>query len=396
VAVHFLRTNRHASAVITAVVLIVLGVVIGLTRHDPGDKGGTVLRADEQALAPSPTITVPGDVVGRTPTADAPAHPDMTIGSLGSPIHAPGGVHKSGNGHTSSGDGGGGSETPTTSGSSHTTTTLAASTGAFGPGRIAYAVNGTVWTVDTDGSDPARVTSPAYSPAWSPDHKAIAYADADSPGGVLHVVTADDNYPLSTGVAKDSQPAWSADGKQIAFARVDTSQPTEYSEIWLVNRDGTNMRPLTHMACFNRDPSWSPDGKKLVFWSSSDHCTPGPGQGNYELYTINADGTGLKRLLTATNSGAPAWSPDGKTIAFAGDNCNHDGSGAGFEICVITNLDPTTAHRITNLSGDQADPAWSPDGKSLAFVNGGAIWTMKSDGSSPKQFIGGALTPAWY
>jgi Tol biopolymer transport system component len=387
--VHFLRTNRHASAIITAALLVVIGVVVGLTRHDPGDKTGVVLRADQQALQPAPTVTVPGDIVGRTPTANGGEPAPMTLGKFGAPIHAPSGSRSGG---TSGGAGGGGvTDTTSRATSATTSTTTIGSTGAFGAGRIAYTASATVWTVNADGGDVARLATPAYSPAWSPDHRAIAYADADSPGGVLHVATAEDNYALTTGVAKDSQPAWSPDGKTIAFARVDTTQPTEYSEIWLVNRDATNTRQVTHLPCFNREPSWSPDGKKLVFWSSSDHCTAGPGQGNYELYVINVDGSGLKRLGTTANSGAPAWSPDGKSIAFSCDGYG----GVGFEICVM-NADGTNAHRITNLSGDQADPAWSPDGKALAFVNGGSLWTMKSDGSAAKQLVAGAVSPAWY
>jgi hypothetical protein len=392
--VHFLRTNRHASAIITAVVLVVVGVVLGLTRHDPGDHGGVVLRADQQALQPSPTVTVPGDIVGRTPTVDQPSHPPLTLGNLNSPIHTPGPVHggHSSGGDTNSGGDGGGDTTATTTGS-HTTTTVVRS-GAFVAGRIAYSASGTIWSVNPDGTEPGRLASPGYFPAWSPDHSAVAYSDSDNPGGTLYVATASDAYPVTTGVAKDSHPAWSPDAKQITFARIDLSQnqqSSEYSEIWAVNRDGTNVRQLTHLPCLSSDPSWSPDGKKIVFWSSTDHCSPGPGFGNYELYTINVDGSGLKRLGTTPNSGAPAWSPDGKTIAFSCDGY----SGVGVEVCVM-NADGTNAHRITNLSGDQTDPAWSPDGKSIAFINGGALWTMRADGSNGKQIAANGAAPAWY
>ena len=394
---HFLRTSRHASAVITAAVLVIVGVVIGMTRHDPGDRGGVVLRADEQALQPSPTVTVPGDVVGHTPTLGQPAeHPNMTVPGG---IHVPGAVHGGGRstgsggstgGSDGQGDNGGSTATTTGSQGDGPTTTVARS-GAFVSGRIAYSASGTVWTVNPDGSGPARVATPAYFPAWSPDHRAIAYADSDNPGGTLRVATANDNYALTTGVAKDGQPAWSPDGKQLTFARVDTTQPTEYSEIWAVNRDGTNLRQLTHLLCFNRDPSWSPDGKKIVFWSSSDHCTPGAGQGNYELYVFDV-ATGLvSRLNTLPNSGEPAWSPDGKSIAFSCDGYG----GVGFEICVM-NADGTNAHRITNLSGDQTAPAWSPDGKSIVFVSDGSIATMSANGSNVHSLVNGAVQPAWY
>jgi Tol biopolymer transport system component len=385
--VHFIRTSRHASAILTAIVLVAVGVIVGLTRHDGGEKGGVQLRADQQSLEPSPTITVPGDVAGlHTATQGSSDGPPLTIGKLGAPIHAP--KHSANSPGTTATTARAGDDSPGTTAKPGGGGTSNAA--AFAPDRIAYSAAGALWTIKPDGTDAKRVAATGFFPAWSPDHNALAYADADSPGGGLRIATSTDDYGLTTGVADDSQPVWSRDGRKIAFARIDNTN-AEYSEIWVINKDGTGLRQLTHLSCFNRDPSWSEDGRKLVFWSSSDHCSAGPTQGQYELYTYEFATGKVTRLNTAANSGSPAWSPDNSEIAFASDGY----LGVGFEICVM-NADGSNAHRITTLSGDDTDPTWSPDATQIAFARDGGIYAMNADGSARTLVVSAGSQPAWY
>jgi hypothetical protein len=398
--VHYIRTSRHASSIITAALLVVIGIVVGITRHDPGDHRGVELRADQQSLQPSPTVTVPSDLLDHTPAAGSEhgATP-LTIGKLGAPIHAPATHHA---GRTTTGSGGNGTSngrgaTNTTiggtgsGGPATTTGGRGASGSAFVPGRIAFSAAGALWTMnpDRDAPDARKIASGGYFPAWSPDHKAIAFADADGAGGALHVVSASGEYGLTTGVAADSQPVWSPDGSRIAFARIDNTN-AQYSEIWVINSDGSGTAQLTHLPCLNRDPSWSPDGKTIVFWSSSADCA----NGDYALFALDvSSGVAAPFNPPNTNSGSPAWSPDGTRIAFASDG---DG-GSGFEICVM-DADGSNRHAITNLSGDDTDPAWSPDAEQIAFMRDGGIYTMSAidPDSTPHLLVAHAIQPAWY
>src|SRR5467141_809296 len=113
-------------------------------------------------------------------------------------------------------------------------------------------------------------------------------------------------------------------------------------------------------------PSWSPDGRQLVF--------TGFDGGLGDLYIINRDGTGLRRLTTDKYADLhPAWSPDGKTIAFVTDR----GGDTDFEHLRFANLrialfhlDAGTIELLGHMEhGKNIDPAWAPDGRSLAFVS---------------------------
>src|SRR5256714_10007184 len=113
-------------------------------------------------------------------------------------------------------------------------------------------------------------------------------------------------------------------------------------------------------------PSWSPDGKALVF--------TGYDGGISDLFVVNADGSGLHRLTNDKYADLqPSWAPDGKTIAFATDRgaaTDFNGLKFGNMRIALFHLDKGTIDVLGHMDqGKNINPAWAPDGKSLAFVS---------------------------
>jgi WD40-like Beta Propeller Repeat len=107
-------------------------------------------------------------------------------------------------------------------------------------------------------------------------------------------------------------PVWSPDGRRIAF----TSRRDGNWEVYVVNADGSGQRRLTRNAAGDFAPTWSPDGRKIVFERRRDVNPMGGG-----LYVVNADGSGQRRL-TRDGQDAPAWSPDGRRSPSCGGSAS--------------------------------------------------------------------------
>src|SRR4051794_411969 len=94
--------------------------------------------------------------------------------------------------------------------------------------------------------------------------------------------------------------------------RFHTNRDSGNFDIYSVNPDGTGATRLTTNAAQDLEPAWSPDGSEIGFVSLRD--------GNYEIYTMNADGTSQTRITTNPAADVqPAWSPDGTKIVFSTD-----------------------------------------------------------------------------
>jgi serine/threonine protein kinase/DNA-binding SARP family transcriptional activator len=108
----------------------------------------------------------------------------------------------------------------------------------------------------------------------------------------------------------------------------------------------------------NSWPDWSPDGSKIVF--------SGADQQGFDLYVMNADGTGMTRLTnTPEDEVTPAWSPNGESIAFAFDD---QGEGHYRSGIAVVRPDGTGRTEVVGMNNRSADtPTWSPDGSQIAY-----------------------------
>jgi Tol biopolymer transport system component len=185
---------------------------------------------------------------------------------------------------------------------------------------------------------------------------------------------------LTTDKSPDLRPAWRADGTRLAFY----SGRSGYDDIWAINTDGSDEVQLTDDPSRDRRPAWSPDGSKIVF--DSDRA------GSQDIWIMDADGSNQKQLTINPGSEMFAsFDPTGSQIIFYGYEAGRN------DIWTI-DLDGGNLRALTSNLADETKnqctfachtPAFSPDGKSIAFdadQDGSRnIWVMDADGNNPRQ-----------
>jgi tol-pal system beta propeller repeat protein TolB len=212
-------------------------------------------------------------------------------------------------------------------------------------------------TLDVRGENAELVLpfrSAAENPSWSPDCRKIAYRSRKSGEDQLYVYDFDrgEEVNFTKTSTRECEPTWSPDGKQIIF----TSHRTGNYELFVARADGSNPVNLTNDPGFDSDPSWSPDGKKIAFGSARG--------GAWRLYVMDADGSNVRDVLGHTLNGwqGPNWSPDGTQLVYVGP---HNGS---LQIFVVS-ADGKGEQAVTDGPGGNAWPAFSPDGRYIAYLH---------------------------
>ncbi len=212
-------------------------------------------------------------------------------------------------------------------------------------------------TLDVHGENAKLVLpirSEAENPCWSPDCRRIAYRSHKSGQFQLYVYDfdADKEVNFTNTSSGEYEPTWAPDGKKMVF----TSRRTGTHELFVVNADGSNPINVTNNPGFDSDPTWSPDGTRIAFGSNRG--------GAWRLYVMDADGSNLRDVLGHTLAGwtGPNWSPDGNQIVYVGPK---NGS---LQIFVV-NVDGKGAEAITDSPGANAWPAFSPDGRYIAYIH---------------------------
>ena len=248
-----------------------------------------------------------------------------------------------------------------------------------------------IYRADYDGANQTRMTfgrTLDLAPAWDPTGVSLLYFTYRSgyPDLVLQSLR-DARAPTfpARGTAENHNflPVWSHDGSKIAFMSNRDGNP----EIYVMNRDGSNVRRITNHPMADTTPTWSPSGNQIAFTSDRG--------GTPQIYVVNLDGTGLVRISQESYCDRATWSaPPLNEIAYASR------SGGGYEIRLF-DFGARESRVITDGIGSNESPAFAPNGRHVAFVSDRSgtpqIYTVARDGRDLKQItkVGSNRYPTW-
>ena len=195
----------------------------------------------------------------------------------------------------------------------------------------------------------------------------------------------------------ESAPTWSPDGRWLAFL---SSRDDEHTQLWLLDRRGGEGRKVTTLQSDVDDYVWAPDGHRVALVAEDPDTakpkTPAPividrfqfkqDESGYlskrrrHLYVVDIE-TGKATLLTPGDYDEllPAWSPDGKSLAFVSKRRPDADRDNNWDVYVMEAVPGATPRQLTTFEGPDDDPdyesrpAWSPDGRSIAYLQGGPL-----------------------
>jgi len=218
----------------------------------------------------------------------------------------------------------------------------------------------------SDASDAGNVSGPTAKAPTPPTNPPVVVTASGqiafvSRSGQLAVMNADGSDVRTLTAGRGSDPAWSPDGATLAFA--------SDSGIYLMNADGTRVAQLTHGGT---EPTWSPDGSRIAFTMSQWDSTGVAPTLSRRIAVVNVDGSGLTWLSAGPYDDSPAWSPDGIQIAFVRSFDDYLTPSTIYVVSAAAASLPVARTYLPHGDpcGDESGPAWTPDGKSLLF------WTV--------------------
>jgi TolB protein len=251
-----------------------------------------------------------------------------------------------------------------------------------------------IYVMGADGSNPRPATanrSINAFPAWSPNGEAIVYTSyrhqnrpllflstrgRGRPGQLLHRLD---------GQRSEYRGVFAPDGDRLAVVMSKSGDP---SEIYTVRPGGRGLRRLTRNRAIDIAPAWSPDGKRIAFVSDR--------AGQPHIYLMDSDGGNQRRLTyQGSYNTHPAWSPDGRWIAY------ETRVGGQFDIWLTDPEGSVNVPIVTHRLSDES-PSWAPNARKLAFSSwrrGRAdIYVIDVNGENLRRITrdaGNNTSPSW-
>lgn len=260
--------------------------------------------------------------------------------------------------------------------------------------RLAFVNNQTghkeVYVMDYDGEGVKRLTddkSIDLLPRFSPDGRKVAYTSYKDGNPDLFLLDLETGRaaPLSDEQGLNIAGGWSPDGSKLLLTLSRGKSPNLYLKDLSA---GTVERLTSHFGA-DSTPTFSPDARQVAFVSDRS--------GNPQIYMLDLGTRQARRLTNMNWCDAPAWSPTGEWIAFAGRANRKDKMDV-----FLVDVTGGQVRQLTHGEGSNEDPTWSPDGRLLAFsstrTGRSQIFVMDADGSAPRlaaDVPGASSTPHW-
>jgi len=223
--------------------------------------------------------------------------------------------------------------------------------------------------------------------AWFPTRAAAGSRSAAATDlAAISAITPSPSAQPTATLPPTLTPTLTGGGGRIAFA----SNRSGSIQVWVMDWQGNQRRQITTLPNGACDPAWSPDGRRLAFISPCQG--PRSSYPGSKIYLTGLDGQNVEALPLPLGGFDPAWSPDGRQIAFSYIYENKISIG-------LYNLETQTITELTGHGSRSAQPAWASSGETLAFISDdrqmGEIWLIGADGLSLEIFQPASLTEAF-
>ena len=282
---------------------------------------------------------------------------------------------------------------------------------------VVLSVSHPVWPQDEDAS--GRLTAEdllslkfVADPQFSPNGDWIAYTveaadfEADESSTQIFMVAADGTatVALTTPEYSASTPRWSPDGRYLAFLAARGDGEDVASQVWTLDMRGGDAQPFTAVTQGVGGFSWSPDGAGMLLSikdktaaelakeaadEAGEEVRPLPyvidrlqfkqdgvpylDRSRKHLYVVDGrDAEPLQLTFGDFDDSEPAWSPDGSEIAFVSNRTAEPDGNDNTDIWIVSAIGDTetrTARQVTANPGADYSPAWSKDGRTIAYVS---------------------------